>query len=75
MGNEEHEAVSKKLQQANKDLAFYIEEKENRASELILANKELVFQNDEKEKRAAELIKWSRINFASSARSWNSQFK
>ena len=56
MGNEEYEAVSKKLQQANKDLAFYIEEKEKREAELVIANKELAFQNEEKENRASELV-------------------
>jgi signal transduction histidine kinase len=56
MVDKEHEAVSKKLQQANKDLNFYIVEKENRAAELVIANKELVYQDQEKENRAAELI-------------------
>ncbi|MFI5452567.1 ATP-binding protein [Pedobacter sp. UC225_61] len=41
---------------ANKELAFQLQEKENRAAELIIANKELAFQNEEKENRAAELI-------------------
>ncbi|RTY95136.1 ATP-binding protein [Flavobacterium sp. GT3R68] len=44
------------LRNANKELAFQNEEKENRAAELIIANKELAFQNDEKESRAAELV-------------------
>jgi light-regulated signal transduction histidine kinase (bacteriophytochrome) len=41
---------------ANKEIAFQLREKENRAAELIIANKELLFQNKEKEHRAAELI-------------------
>ncbi|MGY3053291.1 two-component system sensor histidine kinase VicK [Pedobacter sp. UYEF25] len=53
MGNDE--AAIKKLQQANKDLDFHIEERENRAAELVIANKELVFQKQEKKNRAAEL--------------------
>lgn len=41
---------------ANKELAFQLQEKEDRAAELIIANKELAFQNEEKEHRAAELV-------------------
>ena len=44
------------LSEAIRELAFQMEEKEERAAELIIANKELVFQNEEKEKRAAELV-------------------
>lgn len=44
------------LRNANKELAFQNEEKENRAAELIIANEELAYQNIEKENRAAELI-------------------
>lgn len=39
------------LQNANKKLAFQIEEKEKRAAELRIADKELVIQNAEKERR------------------------
>jgi PAS domain S-box-containing protein len=56
MDSVEHKSLSEKLQQANKDLAFYIEQNEKRAAELLIANKELVFQNHEKENRAAELV-------------------
>jgi signal transduction histidine kinase len=41
---------------ANKEIAFQLQEKEDRAAELIIANKELLYQNEEKEDRAAELI-------------------
>ena len=44
------------LRNANKELAFQNEEKENRAAELIIANEELAYQNIEKENRAAELV-------------------
>ncbi len=43
------------LRIANIELAFQVNEKENRAAELIVANIELSFQNQEKAKRAAEL--------------------
>ncbi|SDL59603.1 His Kinase A (phospho-acceptor) domain-containing protein [Pedobacter sp. ok626] len=41
---------------ANREIAFQLQEKEDRAAELVIANKELVFQNEEKEKRAEELV-------------------
>jgi len=41
---------------ATKELAFQLQEKENRAGELVVANRELVFQNQEKEDRARELV-------------------
>ncbi len=41
---------------ANRELAFQIQEKEDRAAELLIANVELAFQNKEKENRASELI-------------------
>jgi len=44
------------LQNANKELAFQNDEKEQRAQELSIANAELAFQNEVKEKRAAELV-------------------
>ena len=44
------------LQNVNRELAYQLEEKEERAAELGLANKELIYQNEEKEKRAAELV-------------------
>lgn len=47
---------SEELIIANREIAFQLQEKEDRAAELVIANKELVFQNEEKEKRAEELV-------------------
>ncbi len=48
--------ITKKLLEANEELAYLNSEKENRAAELAVANQELLHQNSEKEKRAAELV-------------------
>jgi len=50
------EAAHLVLITANKELAFQIQEKEQRTAELVIANNELAYQNSEKEKRAAELV-------------------
>ena len=47
---------SDELINVNKELAFQMEERKQRAAELAIANKELLFQNAEKEKRAEELV-------------------
>lgn len=47
---------SDELMNVNKELAFQMEERKQRAAELAIANKELLFQNAEKEKRAEELV-------------------
>ncbi|WP_298840845.1 sensor histidine kinase [Clostridium sp.] len=59
MGIRLKEAIEKMVAEvfsANKELAFQIGEKADRAAELIIVNRELAFQIREKANRAAELI-------------------
>lgn len=60
----EEQRWATELQNANKKLAFQIEEKEKRAAELRIADKELVIQNAEKERRETATKELEAISYS-----------